>query len=307
MIHEFAVDPVALNNWQDFRYLVENFGVDRGRLISRFPNKWTKMVYDACKDNYDCGKISTMQLHSIVDKLGNINNKVVKLNRTYNSEKEWLKNAEEQHSIKEFRAIVSIKNPNSQLYILNASEIDETNSLWNIPRERVIQRESEKLAACAKMLLMASKKILVIDPHFDPTKNRFIKTFSHLVDFAFKNSTPHRLELHVEHTDRSPSFEMWSDSCQRRLSQIVPKGHVLKIMRWNERDMGDKMHPRYVLTEIGGIRYDYGLDEWDGVGEGKTIDVILIDPRVYEQRWNDYQRETTTFDFVDEVIIDGND
>jgi len=306
MIHEFAVDPVALNNWQDFRYLVENFGVDRGRLISRFPQKWRKMVHEACQYNYDCGKISTMQLHSITERLNDINNKVIKLNRTYNSEKKWLQNAEEQHSIKEFRAIVSIRNPNGQSYILSASEIDETNPLWDVPRERVIQRKSEKIAACAKTLLIASKKILVIDPHFDPTLNRFTRTFSYLVDYAFKNSTPQRLELHVEHKDRSPSFEMWRDRCQEGLSQIVPKGHVLKIVRWNERATGDKMHPRYVLTEIGGIRYDYGLDEWDGVGEGKTVDVILIGPNVYEQRWNDYQRETTTFDFVDEVSIDGN-
>lgn len=69
MIHEFAIDPVAMNNWQNFRYLNDNFGVEHGRLISRFPKKWTKMVCNACNDNYDCGKISTIDRKRIVERL----------------------------------------------------------------------------------------------------------------------------------------------------------------------------------------------------------------------------------------------
>jgi hypothetical protein len=305
MIHEFAIDPVAMNNWQNFRYLNDNFGVEHGRLISRFPKKWTKMVCNACNDNYDCGKISTIDRKRIVERLKNIKHKLVRLKRRYNSEKEWLENAEEQHSISEFRAIISINNPNGQPYILNAYDIDETNYLWNVPREKVVRRKANELAACAMMLLMASKEIIFIDPHFNPTKSRFTETFSHLIDFAFENKRPQRLELHVEHTDRSASFEVWENNCQNKLPQIVPKGYILKVMRWTERNEGDKQHPRYVLTEIGGIRYDYGLDEWDGEGEGKTTDVSLLAQNVYKLRWNDYQNDTTTFEWVDEVVIKG--
>ena len=116
---------------------------------------------------------------------------------------------------------------------------------------------------------------------------------------------PRRLELHVEHKAASASTDFWKSTCQDKLTQIIPKGCTLKIVRWNERNEGDKLHPRYVLTEIGGIRYDYGLDEWDGVGEGKTTDVSVLDPAVYKQRWNDYQNDTTTFECVDEMLIEG--
>lgn len=304
MIYEFAVDPVAMNNWQNFRYLNDNFGVEHGRLISRFPGKWTKMVHAACNDNYHCGKISTMQLHSIVDRLKNINHKLVRFNRAYNSEKEWLENAEEQHSISEFRAIISINNPNGQPYILNAYDIDEANDLWNVPREEVVRRKANELAACAKMLLMASKEIIFVDPHFNPTQSQFTKTFSHFIDFAFENKRPQRLELHVKY-DRSKSFEVWKNNCQNKLPQIVPKGYILKVMRWTERNEGDRQHPRYVLTEIGGIRYDYGLGEWYGESEGKTTDVSLLAQNVYKLRWNDYQNDTTTFELMDKVVIEG--
>ena len=37
MIYEFALEPKLLNNWKDYRYFVEKFGVQHGRLISSYP------------------------------------------------------------------------------------------------------------------------------------------------------------------------------------------------------------------------------------------------------------------------------
>lgn len=300
MIHEFAVDPVSVSNWQNFRYLIDKFGVEHGRLISRFPGKWKRMVYDACTENYDSGQTTEIQRTQIEVRLESINNKLVKLNRSYDSKKAWLKNAEEQHSVNEFRAIISVSNPRSHPYILNAYEIDETNPLWDVPRERIVPRKAYALAACAKMLLMISKEIIFVDPHFDPKKERFLATFKYLIQFAFQNRLPERLELHVEYTDKLAPLESWRDDCRK----IVPKDFTLKIMRWNRSFGGDKPHPRYVLTEMGGIRYDYGLDEWEGKGQ-TTTDVSLLDPVVHGQRWKDYHKSDTTFDCIDEIEIKG--
>lgn len=42
MLFEYAVEPQAIgSSWQTFLYLIEKFGFDRGRLISRLPGKWT--------------------------------------------------------------------------------------------------------------------------------------------------------------------------------------------------------------------------------------------------------------------------
>lgn len=38
MLHEYAVEPQAIgSSWERFRYVIEKFGFDRGRLISQFP------------------------------------------------------------------------------------------------------------------------------------------------------------------------------------------------------------------------------------------------------------------------------
>jgi hypothetical protein len=39
--------PSLLNNWKDFRYFTEKFGIAQGRLISRYPKRWKRMVYES--------------------------------------------------------------------------------------------------------------------------------------------------------------------------------------------------------------------------------------------------------------------
>ena len=47
MFHEFAIDPATLSTWQSYRYTIEKFGVEHGRLIARFPRFWQQLVYKA--------------------------------------------------------------------------------------------------------------------------------------------------------------------------------------------------------------------------------------------------------------------
>src|SRR4051812_35827327 len=48
MLHEFAIDPATLSTWQSYRYTVEKFGVEHGRLIALFPKHWRERVIQAC-------------------------------------------------------------------------------------------------------------------------------------------------------------------------------------------------------------------------------------------------------------------
>lgn len=46
MLYEYALEPALLNNWKDFRYFAEKFGVSRGRMIARYPKRWKRLVYE---------------------------------------------------------------------------------------------------------------------------------------------------------------------------------------------------------------------------------------------------------------------
>jgi len=247
MIHEFAVDPVAINNWQNFRYVIDDFGVENGKLISQFPHKWKKIVYDACK-----AACSVIELHSIVERLTDVDNLLVSLNREYMTTKSWFENAEDQHSKKPFRAIISISNPRNNPAVLIVDEIDKKNPLWKVPRGRKVIRSAEQLANCASLLLMISKEIIFVDPHFDFVDRRtnweiwrFYNTIVHLIELSMKNRKPTRMELHVGQkneygVDPIEALKKWKQLCDEKLAPLIPQGASIKVYTWDQKDFGDK-------------------------------------------------------------------
>jgi len=194
MIHEFALEPTAISNWKDFRYFYDNFGIEHGRLISCFPRKWLKMVYEACNE------CSDMEKKRIEEKLKSMKgNKLFSFERPYNDNPKntWLKNAEEQHLNRPFRAIVSSDNPRNHSEVLIAGDIDESTPLWSVKRGQKVPRTEADLSRCASMLLAISEEVLFVDPHFEfiGKKNgkpifRFTKTLERLIAFEFKARYP---------------------------------------------------------------------------------------------------------------------
>jgi len=303
MINEYAVEPAALNNWQDFRYVYDQVGVEHGRLISRFPGKWARMVMAACSEN---PQLRDVERSYIEIKLRNLEkNKMAKLNRTYDPENNWMNNVEVQQRQRPFHAVLARNKELKITNILNIDELEDSQPLWKVPKDQVVPRKAYELACCAKLLLHISKEILVIDPHFDPEKPRFLETFSHLIKFAFEEHAPKRIELHVEYDywKEQKRETDWQEDCSRNLPSLIPEGFTMLVFRWESKASGDKPHARYVLTELGGIRYDYGLDEWEG--KGRTTDVSLLSTSLYEQRWRDYHRETAAFELIGTPLIIG--
>ena len=104
MIYEYAVEPSLLNSWNDFRYFSEHFGVARGRLISRYPKRWERMVHDSLSSCHPIEKAK------IVERLSRIKDRMIARQSAWDPQKEWLPNAEEEHSRKPFRAILARTN-----------------------------------------------------------------------------------------------------------------------------------------------------------------------------------------------------
>ena len=111
-----------------------------------------------------------------------------------------------------------------------------------------------------------------------------------------------KLERIEFHTEFKPQIQDFSGECKRQLPQKIPAGISLRIVRWKERNQGDGLHNRYILTDRGGIRMAWGLDEGH---PGQTDDISLLKPSIYKERWKQYCEEPTAFEFVDECHIQG--
>lgn len=296
MLHEYALDPLVLSNWHSFRYFYEKFGVAHGRLISRFPKKWKKMVYEACGG---CGDIERKRIE---EKLRDIDAKLLTTGRSYDSNFAWLNNAEVQHRLQPFHAIIANENPRQVNEILIAHDIDENMLLWKVSREIPVPRKAADLAKCLATLLQNSTEILFVDPHFRPYEGRYKNALRHFIEVACaNNSNFKRIEYHLEENPDATA-EFFERECCDKIPAIVPHGIEIIFIRWKQRDGGESLHPRYVLTDRGGVRIEHGLDEGN---EGETTDISLLDEALYRQRWADFQKATAAFEFVDEVVVKG--
>ena len=295
LLREFALQPSLLNNWKDFRFYFDHFGIHRGRLISRFPKKWKRMVYESVSSN-----VGEIDRKRIEERLKFIDDKMIRMNREYDGNQNWLQNAEQSYNVFPFHAIIASENPDNHEYVLISDNIDEQNTLWRVDTEFAVPRNPESLAVIVSQLFQISHEIFFIDPHFGPDAGRFRITLEHFLETAFRTGNHFsRIEFHLAANATSEFFET---ECNARLPHIIPDGIAVTFKRWRQLDQSERLHPRYILTDKGGFRFEGGLDAG---AEGQTVDVSILNPTLYQQRWADYQTDTAAFEFVDKVEIIG--
>ena len=87
------------------------------------------------------------------------------------------------------------------------------------------------------------------------------------------------------HTSDKADFEFFKDTCLEKLPNIIPSGYCIKLKRWIERPGGEKFHQRFILTDIGGVEVDPGLDDGN---EGESFNVMLLKRKMFEKHWQDF-------------------
>ena len=76
--------------------------------------------------------------------------------------------------------------------------------------------------------------------------------------------------------------------------KVIPREVRIRIVCWSERAGGEKLHNRYILTDIGGVQFGIGLDDSDGF-PGQTDDLYLLDREQFAMRWAQYTQPNPAF------------
>jgi hypothetical protein len=126
MLYEYALEPALLNNWKDFRYFTEKFGVSRGWMLSRYPKRWKRLVYESLSN---CGEIERKRIE---EGLHRLDDRLLDREGEWNPQRDWLTNAEAEHLRRPFHAVVARAKPNQREFVLEGDGIDETHPLWNV-------------------------------------------------------------------------------------------------------------------------------------------------------------------------------
>ncbi|VVN15011.1 MULTISPECIES: hypothetical protein [unclassified Pseudomonas] len=298
MLKEFAVDPrVIASSFETCRYLISQFGADKGRLISKFPNKWKRLAFEAA-DKLPDG----LQKERIVEYLNSIGNEWLTFatsNRAYLAPGDpWLNNAVLAHAQTPFQGILCEQDdPQNQL--VNANECDEANPLFAVNRTRMVSRTANDLAQAAALLLQNCHKLRLVDPYFDPGRPKWWTPLAAILAFL-PNISRVECEYHLQERGDSPSTAELIRRLQQ-LKQVIPEGGTLRIIRWKEKPGGERFHRRYLLTENAGLYYEGGLDE--ATGANQTTDVSLIDRNHHANRWAEYNQDSQVYELVEPILV----
>lgn len=295
MIHEYALEPELVATWgnrHDYRYFIEKFGLGQPRIVSRYPRRWTQLVWRAFQSDDD---LERTRMVALLQRLGEC--MVHRLGYEWDAGRTWIENARAEHRRIPFQAILARQNPGNEPGILVAATLGEATLLWAVPRGVRISRRAVDMGTAVAAMLRIAEVVVLVDPYFGPDSLRHRQALE-----AFLRATidsrpvdgPRRVEIQTSaDEDRTGTRVFFEAECQRRLPRCIPAGVRLKIIRLEERPLGEDLHNRYILTNLGGVQFGAGLDAGD---EGATDDLHLLDRAQYDQRWQQYASDAPAFD-----------
>ncbi|MGO8929682.1 MAG: hypothetical protein ACLQU3_22680 [Limisphaerales bacterium] len=294
LIKEFAIEPEVVAKWQHFRELWEDFGVAQGRLISKFPIMWKTRV-----DELATKLSKPVQAATISAKIRRDEHKFLVTGRTYNGVEDWLVNALSHMATQPFHAVIASENPAGAKEVLVAGEFDKDEPPYKVVPEDFIPRKAPDLAACAGLLLEHCEELQFVDPHFNPSEPRFRNTFEAMLQLCNPGLLK-TLEIHREKPNPFISG-VQEANYRHQLELLVPAGATLRVYFWSQSPGGLGLHPRFLLTDLGGVHFENGLDEGD---PGEATLVKPLTHEVWQQCRALFCRQSAAFALAPDCIID---
>ena len=300
MIKEIAVDPELFCKWNHHLALRHAFGVDQARVIAGFPKKWKRLIKDEVERAQQAEEIGAIKGQTIINWLsaheGTRDMRLVRCGAEFDGTKGWHLNAEDRHA--NLDAILSHR----EIDVENAILADDDQDYVQDPRfvattQTTIQRQTQSIIDCIWPLLKGSTVMKLVEPHFNPREARFRDVLEGILDrLSNEDSKVREVELHIKNPDdrslrdlEPPKFS--AADLKRHLSPLLRSGWQLRIHLWTRGR--EKLHPRYLLTDRGGIQIDHGWDK--GQFDTETTPIHILSTERWQQEMNRYCIGTNDF------------
>ncbi len=275
MIKEYAVEPEFLKMENILPFIHSSFGFENGRVISKFPKKWLKLVYESLSDVADKKKKNIeIGLEYIKKK-----NYLVSSNRDYNNDINWIDNAIDQQSEKPFHAIICTQENNDRDDVLSLDDLNQGHVLFSGNTSgNVINRDADSIADKIYSIARFAQKLLWIDPYFSDLKDRHIRPLVRLFEILNENDLSIDIEIHISDKDYDADYFL------DRLPEFIPNETEINIIVWES----EELHNRYILTTNCGALFGTGLD--DNISESgiHDDDVNLLSEDQFNKRWSKF-------------------
>lgn len=298
MIHVFALEPELVATWgrrEEFRFIHDKFGLGTPRVLLELPafSKWKRAVYNAAS-KLALSQEDMKRIEDLFRIFGE--HKHRRENAVYDGLLSWLENAEHEYARRAFAGILATRNPRSNDAVLVSEQLIATNARWACERGASPSRTPEALALALSAMLTNCRQLHLVDPHFGPENARHRKVLEALMAVVADNGLALEVvRVHCSEKSQLAFFEQEAGKMAARL----PSGISIEFVRWRQKAGGDRLHNRYVLTDVGGVSLGVGLDAGDAA---ETDDLLLLPRSQYRLRWSQYVEANGAFDCVDRPV-----
>jgi len=275
MLSEYAVEPAAIGaDWRTFKDLIDRFGADKGRLISRLPTKWEKKVIQAAKE----AGVSDVRMTDIIERLRNSKHKVVDFNRTYDHDAAWIDNALREHAARQFKAIICDAGRAACAEAMESDDCSDAHPLFGATTSCDVTRTADQIAEALHTIIAVSKEVDIVDPYFDlrTTNEKYRATLVSLLSrLAQDPGQSKAIRIHFRDHDSRPPAEVLAQDGFTQVRGSLPPGYSIELYAWSERHDGEDFHDRLVLTDLGGIMIGAGLSA-EGLTQSATFTLLEV-------------------------------
>lgn len=307
MLYEYALDPALVLRWardiRDYRQFVSSFGLGTTRIRSSVPkfNRWRssvlKMLPSDCDENYG------NRVAELVNAIGQAAE--VYRGVTVDRSRPWIESVTDIDASIPFDYVLTDVVPSgAPPNYYSATDIyDHPDKCWEHTLQKPVRRTANNMADEVANMLRLSRKIVFVDPYFrdKPEKRAAIEAF---IDRIFYHRVVPEVSsiaiLYSANVKNSPSCLHLAARLQEAWTGKWGSGYAISLRALGEKPSGEKIHNRYVLTELGGVSFGIGLDEGE---ENHTDDVILLNADLYFKRWTQYF-DCSAFDVKEEQILE---
>jgi hypothetical protein len=284
MIYEYAVSPKLFSSEQYAMFLYQAFGRDAGRLLCEYPRKrWGALAVAVIKSSVADGDLQK-RLIAAVTALAR--SAVSRQGEHWQDGASWIENAITEHGRIPFRSILweGPGQPHACARTPSITLCEEAD--WRSQPSIHVQRTAIEMVRPLTDLLQLSRRVVLIDRNFNPADGRWVNVLLETVRVLRDSPRQPRVDhlgLIVSNMNGIPdhAFERLArDSIALRL----PPGVTVQF----DMKMSNRLHARYVLTDLGGVQFADGLDELAGAAP-TLISRLSYDS--YQIEWEDRSKD----------------
>lgn len=300
---EFAIEPDLFTNYHLGSEILSGVGVDQGRIIGALPRKWAQRVRDiGRKYNKDAQQLK------LIERLNQLKPAIVPRDFAFDGDRSWRDQALEAHVQKPFDALL-MNGPSAHAAAIDAAPGLTGDVLWESDRRSEIPRTAPDLARALYFLLRQTREIAIVDAYFDPSvrlrDSRWLRPVKAIASALPADGRLQRFEIHTLNS-RDPR-RRWEpgtfvDHCRINLCSALPRNMKVKAVLWQEREGGREFHERLIVTDLGGVSIDPGLDEGP---DGKRYILRLLSKMEIGEYFAKFTPISSPYDLVDEIDVMG--